>query len=1095
MTSRVSAVRRKTLMEQAVRTLAPYYGVNTSTDLINSLNLTNTSRQGNTQTSAIRTENSPTLTAEQFIMSTILDDAVGTNGIKQVGEKINAQLGTNPELKKQYDDAIDIYFEPGTDSAATNAAFQPTGIIDICKWTPNFINANQGNNPGKESPSVSAFLINTGRISFTQRNNNIVTLFLNSLPNIEINRIQPFLEINFNTPRTPITSSPNERINGMSLIKFLLGAEQVREDSVTKRLVLANTSTRPTTGGGSTNATSQGNDGYTMAGMEMFTSPQSLVNANALNNPGLHSQPILDKFQPFMSIEGVSLTVVPTHGLMSNKTGTIKMKLHDRSRLADIAEFIRPEYYGANEIVLQYGWYHPEGDSSFSLNVNARNPYGDLLNGMRLIEKYQIINSSYQMTDNGEITIELRISMKGNNDFESESILSSDGTIANSMRNIQEIQQTIASLRASVFGENNAGLGSREIRGTQILDAAGDGVHNLILTKELRTALTQMRASLNRGNQTTERGRNIEGLRTALDSFEHEVQGVQHTLAETMKRKIDNLSGGTDPMKVSAFAKLGIIAGNTTLDDRISFPGTQNAQFNEFLTAMGLLTPATRGNGPATTIRPEITTPGTRRGSRPVVNAGCFSLAKLLLMFVADPLASTKKFDEVQLFFYPFNINAAGANRINTGEFIINADLFMLKFMSWRLGNLGQSTNVNIREFLQWLAATFFDDPASEVYGLKTSDGSLYRTIFSADNGIGVEPNIASRGNADVLNATFMENLNTVLEQLTPNGEFRVPQIEFYMETLPGKSDGGVLDESKSIVKIHVFDRLNTPFESLQQIHRSTRDSSISSIGRAISQNRAASTPAPAATGRQTTQTRQEAARAETTRANTLINSEKDYNNFLAEAVRQEIIEQVSTGEANVRYRLAGGPNSARKLKEFFYKNCPYFIFGSAGSVVKNANLSSMQNSRLTTVNLLRSNTASPLEPNGENPGGLPMQIIPASLELSMLGCPYFNVGQTLFCDFGTGTTVDNFYSVVNVSHNIGPGVFETSVGLSPTDGYGQYINILSQINNFAEELDERATAEAATAATALTTKQTAFAAAEARRPRHRPNRQQQHNP
>ena len=48
------------------------------------------------------------------------------------------------------------------------------------------------------------------------------------------------------------------------------------------------------------------------------------------------------------------------------------------------------------------------------------------------------------------------------------------------------------------------------------------------------------------------------------------------------------------------------------------------------------------------------------------------SFAKLLLHFVAEPLANTLKFDEVQLIFYPINEYAMWARKLNVGQYPVN---------------------------------------------------------------------------------------------------------------------------------------------------------------------------------------------------------------------------------------------------------------------------------------------------------------------------------------------------------------------------------------------------------------------------------------
>jgi hypothetical protein len=51
-----------------------------------------------------------------------------------------------------------------------------------------------------------------------------------------------------------------------------------------------------------------------------------------------------------------------------------------------------------------------------------------------------------------------------------------------------------------------------------------------------------------------------------------------------------------------------------------------------------------------------------------------------------------------------------------------------------------------------------------------------------------------------------------------------------------------------------------------------------------------------------------------------------------------------------------------------------------------------------------------------------------------MLGMPLVNRGQTFFVDFGTGTTLDNAYTVMSVNHSIKGGQFTTNITLNVTN-------------------------------------------------------------
>jgi hypothetical protein len=73
------------------------------------------------------------------------------------------------------------------------------------------------------------------------------------------------------------------------------------------------------------------------------------------------------------------------------------------------------------------------------------------------------------------------------------------------------------------------------------------------------------------------------------------------------------------------------------------------------------------------------------------------------------------------------------------------------------------------------------------------------------------------------------------------------------------------------------------------------------------------------------------------------------------------------------------------------------------------------------------------------------MEVVPASVSVEMLGCPYIQRGNQIYLDFGTNTTLDNIYTVKTVKHNISAGNFSTSVDLIFT-GQGKVSNIRTEM-------------------------------------------------
>ena len=112
----------------------------------------------------------------------------------------------------------------------------------------------------------------------------------------------------------------------------------------------------------------------------------------------------------------------------------------------------------------------------------------------------------------------------------------------------------------------------------------------------------------------------------------------------------------------------------------------------------------------------------------------------------------------------------------------------------------------------------------------------------------------------------------------------------------------------------------------------------------------------------------------------------------------------------------------------------PTLRIGSEGSVITSATYSSTGGGDLVNINLLKGFQNSGGNTRADTtPGlGVDMFVIPATVNLSMIGMPLLNRGQMYYIDFGTGTTLDNVYTVTSVKHSMKGGQFTTSATLNP---------------------------------------------------------------
>jgi hypothetical protein len=910
---------------------------------------------------------------------------------------------------------------------------------------------------------LNVIQINTPKILPSSKYAEACSLFLNGYPTIEMARAVPLINVKFLFGRNSLDD--NQRLNATSIFKFLEGAIRVANDNALGLMVKANELSGSIAG-------AQNSSGYlSTAGMELFTSPLTMVNANTANptygetnyNNELRTVPVLDKFRPFMSFKGLTINVQPSgFALISFKTAKMEFVLHDRSRMHEIADFIKPDLYGSTEIMIEYGWSHPDPAS-------VNNPYADLLNASRVEEKYGIRNSSFVYDDSGQVNITLDLFTKGADDIQSYIVATASGQTQRSLERIQQLSEVIRTLRAR-FQTNNANnasggssRGSREVRGIQILDAAGDNQNGIRLTRSIVDQLAQFRRST-----ATITGPTVDRLNQSLrelyetetnPSAQRRTQGRASTanrgevgrLAVNIQReiqsKLQRLKTSHDPFlprgiqlpdrsgnlaPVNSFTDPRFSRGNQSLASR---PRRNDEEVRERRRR-------TSSSGQGTPSRPTRRTRTGEVAAREYTQLDeaqlnefqnvYFSLGKILTLFVGDTLASTGNYEDVQLIFYPFNPYAGYANGLNISEFVVDGRFFIEQFVKFRTESPSRAANLNLKEFMEFIANRIIDDPVASVYGI---DSLYYSTIDRNTNERSYE--VAYEA------AEFQARLERRLLQRTPDGTFKMPQISIKLEACPvrkiaeaSSSPTGLAealeepDFSKTILRVHIFDRQCSQFEGQTSIVGAAREESLSSISQV---------PA-VAEGEEF-----------------ILNEYRGLISTIIERGRAAgIIEEIPRERLLDRnfpvYRVIGGP---QKIKNFIMKTMPYVIYGAQGSNVKTAQFQSMTSPELSTVNMIRTIRGSPLRSNGEQPGGLPLTVIPSEMNMSIAGFPLIDFGQQFFVDFQTGTNIDNVYVITGLTHKISQGVFETDIKFTPSDAFGKYESFLSRINHFSAHLGD----------------------------------------
>lgn len=1024
------------------------------------------------------------LEGDGYALSAMSGDRSIANQLKQA---IAPGTGTTrtPEQIENFNRFITMFYSPPNNfippaNMDTLTTFQPT-LDRIGFNTP--VTTNPTTVDEQESKqALSAFMMKHPVLVPSEKNSDLLSVFFNAIPSLELTRATPVMNVRIFSKNQVFRSDESGKLSSVSLPKFLEGAININENSqnprqysVLRAISLANqvTSSSPLADG-SVPDTTKDFQYYSVSGMELFQSPQTLVNPDAAKIRSNFLALPIDPFRPLATIKSFDVDVKSTgYGLISTKQSKLEIVLHDRSRMGEFADILKPDRAGAGGgfIEVEYGWSHPDGLSVEHEEI--KNDFAELLNLTRSIDHYTVTNSSFSFDDVGQVNIILNLISRGVSEMSELSITGEQNELRQQLQHIRAIAEAITQLTSQVYRPRPEGASGddnrEEIRGHQMLGAAGDATNFLILSPELIASYRQLKAALEarsgsgnnrnnaaislrnkiielvgddpnsnattprRGNTATERGGFVGQARRTVNS------SIKAAL-ELMNR------GSSRSSATSRDAFFSVLDNRRTTE----INGWASAGRQEGVRRSREQTAADEG---------ELLNIDESHSSIPKV----ISLGTIIMSLVAKPLAGMKvngvrKFKEVQVYFYAFNPKAGCMSQYNIAQFPIFTKYFAREYSRYRLQTAGRSATVSITDFMTFLHDKIIDDTMNPAYGIN----SLYKPGREGPE---------AKGNAD----TFDRELRRIMigANIGASPDFQQPMLTYDIESCPS-----VDSPSQTILKIHVVDRTNSTRSPLRELLTLSINDTLSSVSTFPDSRNEAATIETNEQNHQNDRHNTSTAAAE--RADALRKNWRDCHSEIQQhALALDLIEDVSTvtinnsGEVVRRtltpapapsYRFKGGSD---KLKSMIMEYTPHVIYGAMHTAIKQASLSTQANATLSTINMVRAGNADAILATGEQPGGIPMQIYPVQLSLTSLGCPFIRYSQELFVDFGTNTTADNLYYVTSIQHRLTPGEFTTTMKLTPCDAFPAYRNFIGQLNDGANRLIALGPATPAATATA----------------------------
>jgi hypothetical protein len=892
----------------------------------------------------------------------------------------------NTDLKNIFNKIVDFYSSADQDGTLSNLSSAPFLVPPASGSAPDSIGANQiygricpkPDSIQKEKP-VSFICLKSPYFSLLNRDVNAVETFLNFLPGTVISRCVPYvdLEIVFDRPQdNPPGSNPSSQfLQGPSLIRFLTDDKKISDfakDSADSYTISA----RKKTIKGLDNEFRE----LHSSGMELFLSPQTLTNLSGDHKS--RSFEVLDRTRPLLSLESLTINVDPTKGIASNKRATAAFKLHDRSRMSEVADLLQLNGVNRVSFWITYGWRHPTDSSGGDEGAQT---YGQFINEKMLIkEAYNLVNASYAFDQTGQVTITVEMYTQGFLDAMTIGIEEDQG-FSDIRKRQKELTSAISRFRER-YNLSSLNQSTKEVRPFMVLNSAAGGSFPSLEEKELLKGITELIKVLNSEKQISkEKARDIKILEENLKEYYSfsDKKGSKKSISEEnasiadaiIAKKFETLSSSPDPF----------IAWDGKNDARKVDTGEEYS-------------PAYKD-----TIGPLLK--GSLGKNKKIVSFG-----KLFATFMVPAINSSDFVDESQIFFYTINDKAGKASSIPISEFPIVLEDFKTKYTEW-VEKRG-SSSMTISEFISLAVLSNFKNLSSPAFG------------FSIDL-------LAKNKESGTWEAKNLEQFSTTsLSFNKGRGPFQFPEISVYCEMVFAEEDGVKSfdrlalyektatfkqrgGDAKKILRVHVVDTGAIPDTS--RLFAARDEFGPISLDQFGNQD-----------------TKGVSIKAD--------KSEIERNTKILNGNQREFSFQEIGITGVVASKRSATISSRETLRQAIAYSFPTLIPGMNTSAIIEATVASRSDpaAKAAILTGVKSGRELMSGPRGADIGNLPVRVVPSEVSMKTLGCPLISFAQNFFVDMNTGTTIDNVYSVSQLTHSFAPGKFETSFKLAPWDSYAR---------------------------------------------------------
>jgi hypothetical protein len=823
--------------------------------------------------------------------------------------------------------------------------------------------------PTKSTPNIAVIELLNSRIGTAVRDTAALSVFCSLIPAHIMSRAVPYVNVRVIDPGIVDVVDGKAYASTLNLIRYLKGRQEFSPTSLgpTSGMILSlnkSNAQAPTPGG-----------------MEMFTSPQTMVtNLDDITTANFGNSLPIDRFRPFMTLKSLGLDVVPAGaGMLNYKKASMEITLHDRGRLAEISQLVKPGGYSNLEIEIEYGWSIDPRSQNATVDAKTGavsgfalqdNKMAQFIDALRVKEKFQIITSNFRFEDSGEVTISLSLMMKGSFDMRNFDI-SGDENKAFALT----MKQSLAEINRKIQGTNGR---AENIFGETLISSVSSPEAVLELDKEEIKKLQDLASKLTARNSTA--SDDIKAIATSLSSI---LKGGPPPAANSIGKRIEELTGATEVFSACP-------------------DGKSLKQVYKSLTSAAYY---------------------DKQYKTPV------SLGRIILAFIAIPLAKTKKYDEIQLIFGKLNDRAGMVRSLSLAAFPIDASRLKDQLTELYQKNI----TVTAAQLMGVLGEKFVNYQADPAYGF----GGAYNDKGELNADIKLGQSVVDKA----LGSAGIRDLN-----------FQQPELSFSAECVPSESDPNV-----SILRILVFDKACNPYQTYSEALGAARNDTTAFVD---------------ATGLEAAQPLSKGSEVFPDIDPALIT--KDRTDLISSMVSKNILQAAKSVDAaaamqntdttayNIDLSSLYISKDWKAAKKFFMESIPTIRYGVSAGMITSLGLSSISSGPLANINIMKSNESGDETEGSSREKGIPLTIAPTQVEVQMLGCPIISYGQTVYVDFGTNTSADNVYACTGISHKLDPGSYTTTMKLTGIGTYGAYTSTVRSVDLTTQYLMQYVTGEAA---------------------------------